>query len=258
MLIEDLGDDLFADVLARAQTRPHFMPRRSRRWPRCMQSRRPKEMGGTPLYAYDETALLAETDLMTEWFLPVALGRTANEEEIARASRRCGGRSCGRSLSARSVFVHRDYHAQNLIWLPGRTGTARSGVIDFQDAVAGTMSYDLISLLEDARRDVSPELAGAMTRHYLDALRAGGGDLDEEALRAQMAAMAAQRNAKIAGIFARLYKRDGKPRYLDYLPRVWGYLNRDLEHPALSPLKAWYDKTIPQDVRGKPRAGAQA
>jgi hypothetical protein len=162
------------------------------------------------------------------------------------------------ALNARDVFVHRDYHAQNLIWLPGRQGAARLGVIDFQDAVAGTMSYDVISLLEDARRDVSPALAAAMTRHYFDALRARGMAVDEDTLRAQMAAIAAQRNAKIAGIFARLYKRDAKPRYLDYLPRVWGYLNRDLEHPALAALKAWYDKTLPQDVRGKPRVGASA
>ena len=131
------------------------------------------------------------------------------------------------------MFVHRDYHAQNLFWLPSRNGVARVGLIDFQDAVAGSQAYDLISLVEDARRDVAPEIAQATTAHYLAAMRAQGTPLDESAYRGQMAVMAAQRNAKIAGIFARLYKRDGKPRYLAYLPRVWGYLNRDLEDPAL-------------------------
>jgi aminoglycoside/choline kinase family phosphotransferase len=81
-------------------------------------------------------------------------------------------------------------------------------------------------------------------------MRAQGTPLDEAGFRREMAVMAAQRNAKIAGIFARLDKRDGKPRYLSYLPRVWGYLNRDLEHPAMAPLKSWYDKTIPRDARG--------
>ena len=152
-----------------------------------------------------------------------------------------------------TVFVHRDYHAQNLIWLPSREGVSRVGIIDFQDAVAGSDAYDLVSLLEDARRDVSPELREAMTRHYLETTHSLDMPIDEERLRAAMAVMAAQRNAKIVGIFARLYKRDGKPRYLDYLPRVWGYLNADLRHPALSRLNTWYDRVIPMRLRGAPR-----
>jgi hypothetical protein len=148
------------------------------------------------------------------------------------------------------VFVHRDYHAQNLLWLPERSGHARVGIIDFQDAVAGTTSYDLISLVEDARRDVDPALAEAMTTRYLAAMKAQGTPLDAKQFRAEAAIIATQRNAKIAGIFARLYKRDNKPRYLDYLPRVWGYLNKDLEHPAMAPLKAWYDQHIPLSARG--------
>ena len=151
------------------------------------------------------------------------------------------------------VFVHRDYHAQNLLWLPERSGHARVGIIDFQDAVAGTTSYDLISLVEDARRDVDPVLAEAMTGRYLAAMKAQGTPLDEDEFRAQAATIATQRNAKIAGIFARLYKRDNKPRYLDYLPRVWVYLNKDLEHPTMRELKAWYDKRIPLSARGTPQ-----
>ncbi|HVU22061.1 MAG TPA: phosphotransferase, partial [Rhizomicrobium sp.] len=197
------------------------------------------------LHAYDETALLAEIDLMTEWYLPYALGREASADEISE--HRALWRKALESVSEKTpVFVHRDYHAQNLLWLPERKGNARVGLIDFQDAVAGTRAYDLISLTEDARRDVPTEIAEATTQRYLAATGA-----DAEKYHAQMAVMAAQRNAKIAGIFARLYKRDGKPRYLSYLPRVWGHLNRDLEHPALAALKSWYDKTIPRDRRGE-------
>ena len=149
----------------------------------------------------------------------------------------------------RRVFVHRDYHAQNLLWLPQRSGVSRVGLIDFQDAVAGSAAYDLISLIEDARRDVSPALAEAATAHYLATIGAQGVKLDEREFRQEMAVMAAQRNAKIVGIFARLYKRDGRVRYLAFLPRVWAYLERDLGHPALADLRAWYDRVIPKEKR---------
>ncbi|MGD0143450.1 MAG: phosphotransferase [Rhizomicrobium sp.] len=257
-LIEDLGDGLYADVLAQggdehalygtaidalatihAEAAPALLP------------------SDKPLHAFDDVALVAETDLMTEWFVPVALGRNASEAEVSE-HRALWRAALAPVLASPSVFVHRDYHAQNLIWLPERMGIARAGMIDFQDAVAGTRSYDLISLVEDARRDVAPALAEAMTARYLDAMRAQGRPLDADAYRAEMAVMAAQRNAKIAGIFARLYKRDGKPRYLSYLPRVWGYLNRDLEHPALTPLKAWYERVIPRAVRGNPMRGGSS
>jgi hypothetical protein len=251
VLIEDLGDDLYADVLARGGDEHGLYGAAVDALAQLHSQAAPALLPpDKPLHAYDETALIAETDLMTDWFLPVALGRPARQDEISEHRARWR-EVLTPVLALPSVFVHRDYHAQNLLWLPERDGLARVGLIDFQDAVAGTRSYDLISLIEDARRDVSPDLAEAMTRRYIAATGA-----DAERMRAEMAVMAAQRNAKIAGIFARLHKRDGKPRYLDYLPRVWGYLNRDLEHPALAPLKAWYDRTIPVEARGRPRAGA--
>ena len=116
--------------------------------------------------------------------------------------------------------------------------------------MAGSRAYDIVSLVEDARRDVSPALANTATAHYLAMMRAQGTPLDEAAFRQEMAVMAAQRNTKIVGIFARLYKRDGKARYLNFLPRVWNYLERDLAHPALTDLRAWYDRTIPAALRG--------
>ena len=190
--------------------------------------------------------------LLPEWYLAAATGRPTPPEEIE--AYRAAWRDCLAQLPAGGeMLLLRDYHKDNLIWLPERPGVRACGLLDFQDALRGHPSYDLVSLIEDARRDVSPALAEAMTGRYLAA--AG---VESERHRAEMAVMAAQRNAKIAGIFARLYKRDGKPRYLDYLPRVWGYLNRDLEHPALAPLKAWYDRAIPVEARGRPRAGANA
>jgi aminoglycoside/choline kinase family phosphotransferase len=249
VILEDLGDDLFADVLTSGGDEKQLYEAAVQVLARIHANDAPATLSADkPLFEYDRAALVAETDLLTEWFLPLALGRKASDAEIAehRALWRAALAGLGKS---RRVFVHRDYHAQNLLWLPQRQGVARVGLIDFQDAVAGSMAYDLISLVEDARRDVSPELAEATTRHYLGAMRAQGTPLDEQAFRHEMAVMAAQRNAKIVGIFARLYKRDGKPRYLAFLPRVWAYLERDLAHPALGSLRAWYDRVIPKDQR---------
>ena len=251
-LIEDLGHDLYADVLSNGADADELYGAAIDALARLHRSEAPAALADKPLHQYDETALIAETDLLPEWFFPVGLGRGATADETAE-HRTLWKQTLDPVLEHPAVFVHRDYHAQNLLWLPERSGHARVGIIDFQDAVAGTHAYDLVSLVEDARRDVDPSLAERMTVRYLKQMAAQGTPLEESGFRAQAAIMAAQRNAKIVGIFARLYKRDGKPRYLDYLPRVWGYLNRDLEHPALHALKAWYDERIPLSARGKPQ-----
>ncbi|HXC55233.1 MAG TPA: phosphotransferase [Rhizomicrobium sp.] len=257
VLLEDLGDGLYADVVESSNELELYRGA-AEVLATLHADRAPAVLPpDKDLHAFDETAMLAEVDLLTDWFLPVGMNRAATPEEVE--SHRALWRSVlAPMLAAPPVFVHRDYHAQNLLWLPQRSGIARVGLIDFQDAVAGAKAYDLISLVEDARRDVAPEVGAATTTHYLETMRAQGTALDEEDFRAQMAVMAAQRNAKIVGIFARLFKRDGKERYLGYLPRVWGYLNRDLDHPALAPLKAWYDARIPMARRGDPREGARA
>jgi len=245
VILEDLGDALFAQVLADGGDEKKLYQAAVEVLARIHANDAPVELASDkPLFDYDQTALVAETDLLTEWFLPLALGREASQGEID-AHRLLWRTALAGIDSGRRVFVHRDYHAENLLWLPERGGLARVGLIDFQDAVAGSAAYDLISLIEDARRDVSPELAEAATRHYLAAMKNQGSPVDEARFRHEMAVMAAQRNAKIVGIFARLYKRDGKARYLAFLPRVWAYLERDLTHPALAGLKAWYDRVIP-------------
>ena len=266
LLLEDLGDTLFTDVIPRGvpeeqlykeavevlarlhqEKAPDFLPPPTAADSRASYS----HLASLPLFAYDEIALIAETDLMLEWFLPLALDRKASEDEY-REHRALWRTALDAISGSERVFVHRDYHAQNLMWLPEREGLSRIGLIDFQDAVAGSRAYDLVSLVEDARRDVAPELAEIATKHYLAAMQAQGTPLNEERFRAEMAVMAAQRNAKIVGIFARLFVRDGKRRYLDYLPRVWRYLEHDLEHPLMGGLRAWYDRTIPNARRGLP------
>jgi aminoglycoside/choline kinase family phosphotransferase len=145
------------------------------------------------------------------------------------------------------VLVLRDYHADNLMVLDDR---ADLGLLDFQDALAGHPAYDLVSLLQDARRDVAPELEEAMIDRYMAAANVADPDL----FRAHYEILGAQRNSKILGIFTRLWKRDGKPHYLPLQPRVWSYLERNLAHPALSPVRRWFDDHVPGDKR----AGAWA
>ena len=251
LLLEDLGVDLYTDVLANRGNERALYEAAIDALVRLHAKAAPAALApDKPLFAYDETAQLAEIDLLTEWFLPAALGRPADFSDVEehRALWRKALQTLDRDAA---VFVHRDYHAQNLLWRGDRSGFARVGVIDFQDALAGSPAYDLVSLLEDARRDVAPELAEAMIELYLARSRGNGMKRDPARFRAGAAALAAQRNAKIIGIFARLAKRDGKPRYLAHLPRVWRYMERDLSHPVLAPLKAWYDRTIPPETRGE-------
>jgi aminoglycoside/choline kinase family phosphotransferase len=139
------------------------------------------------------------------------------------------------------VTVLRDYHAENIMLLGA---LEKQGLLDFQDALVGHPAYDLVSLLQDARRDVSPDLEAQMFDRYI---RAAG--VDGETFLADYARLGAQRNTKIVGIFVRLWKRDGKPRYLDMIPRVWALLERDLAHPAMAPVARWFDANIPAELR---------
>jgi aminoglycoside/choline kinase family phosphotransferase len=181
-----------------------------------------------PLPPYDMAVYQREAALLPEWYLP-AIGiepgpgyADAWEQVLAPFAH------------DRSVSVLRDYHAENIMLLDDE----KLGLLDFQDALAGHPVYDLVSLLQDARRDVPEAIEAAMLERY--------GAVD----RAAYAVIGAQRNAKIVGIFTRLWKRDGKPHYMAYQPRVWAYLERDLAHPALAPVKAWIDANVPADKRG--------
>ena len=148
----------------------------------------------------------------------------------------------------------RDYHVDNLMGLSERPGVAALGLLDFQDAVAGSPAYDLVSLLQDARRDVDPGLAAALMARYRAGLGAGGGAW----LAPACAVLGAQRHAKVIGIFTRLCRRDGKPRYLAHLPRLWRMLEDCLDDAALAPVRKWMDRHVPPALRKVPPALAAA
>ena len=193
-----------------------------------------------PFAPYDMAVYQREAALLTEWFCP-AQGLSVDADGYAAAWEEVLTPMLARQQPG--VTVLRDYHAENIMLLGGRPGTPQ-GLIDFQDALVGHPAYDLVSLLQDARRDVSEALEAAMLAHYAAATGATGADF-----LADYARLGAQRNAKIVGIFTRLNDRDGKPRYIAMIPRVWAALERDLRHPALAPVAAWFDANIPADLR---------
>jgi aminoglycoside/choline kinase family phosphotransferase len=193
-----------------------------------------------PFAPYDLAVYQREAALLTEWWCP------AQELAVDTEGYTAAWTEVLAPVLARQnpgVTVLRDYHAENIMLLGGKAG-APQGLIDFQDALVGHPAYDLVSLLQDARRDVDVALETAMLVHY--AHHAGGAGED---FLADYATLGAQRNAKIVGIFTRLDRRDGKPRYLAMIPRVWAALERDLAHPALAPVAEWFDANIPADLR---------
>jgi aminoglycoside/choline kinase family phosphotransferase len=142
--------------------------------------------------------------------------------------------------AVKKVVILRDYHAENLLWLPDRDGSARAGILDFQDALLGHPAYDLVSILQDARRDMSLQIEEEIIAYYLSKV-----GTDETQFRAAYALLGAQRNLRILGIFARLCLRDGKAHYVDFIPRVWAYLMRNLAHPSLELVAAMINETLP-------------
>jgi N-acetylmuramate 1-kinase len=194
-----------------------------------------------PVRVYDLAEYQREAGLLTEWYAP-ALGLEVDLPGYVDAWDRVLAPVLA---DATRVTVLRDYHAENIMLIDGSESL---GLLDFQDALAGHPAYDLVSLLQDARRDVAPELETAMLDRYKRIT--GAGDAFDIAYHV----LGAQRNAKIVGIFTRLWKRDGKPRYPGLCPRVWSYLERDLRHPALKPVSAWFDANIPPELRGDPLA----
>ncbi|MBV9290528.1 MAG: tRNA (adenosine(37)-N6)-threonylcarbamoyltransferase complex ATPase subunit type 1 TsaE [Hyphomicrobiales bacterium] len=203
------------------------------------------------LPAYDIEAMLIEVELAIDWYAPwvarVAVSSGARMQFLA-----IWRELLSPILAERSTWTLRDYHSPNLHWLPEREGLARIGLIDFQDAVIGPPAYDLASLLQDARVDVGEDLEMRLAALYLRRRAQGDPAFEPQSFAAGYAAMGAQRATKILGLFARLDRRDGKPQYLEHLPRIERYLAKNLAHPLLRPVAVWYQNHLPRAL-GPPR-----
>ncbi len=236
LLLEDLGDDLFVRM---CQTSPELEEDLYKAAIDALvqlhAASNPKDTA-----AYDLDAYLHETDLVTDWYLPSISGQVTTYA-LTKSYRAEVTAVCEAIKTPHPVLVLRDYHAENLLWLPDRSGVKNIGLLDFQDALIGHPAYDLVSLLEDARRDTSKELQASMKDYFIKKSKAS-----KNAFNYAYAALGAQRNLKIIGIFARLCVRDSKPHYVDLIPRVWAHLQNDLSHPDLASLKNWVDINIPE------------
>ncbi|WP_114951722.1 aminoglycoside phosphotransferase family protein [Sphingosinicella terrae] len=238
LLLEDFGDDRVTPLLQRKPERELAIYETAV----DMLARLAMQPAPTDLGPYDEAAMEREVGLFTEFYCPALDIDAEAGGFLANWGRIWTG--IIEEVANDPVLVLRDYHADNLMVLPDR---AELGLLDFQDALAGHRAYDLVSLLQDARREVPAELEAAMFDRFV----AAAGIADPVRFRAEYEILGAQRNTKILGIFTRLWKRDGKPHYLPLLPRVWGYLERNLVHPALAPVAAWFDANVPPDKRGE-------
>ena len=245
MLLEDLGDDLYARVIADdpVQERPLYEAAIDT-LAAIYRSSFPKEMSfqGAIWRArdYDAAALLAEADLFLDWYAK-DLGR-----EIQRPAREQWNTIWTGLFQSLEAHAHglalRDFHAENIFWLPERQAVSRVGLIDFQDGLFAHPAYDLVSLIEDARRDVSPDLATPLLKRFCE--KAGLKYGSE--FKTAYAVMGAQRNAKILGIFVRLAERDGKPHYRELIPRVAAHFKGNLQDSKCVDLKAWITRHIPE------------
>lgn len=236
LISEDLGDGLFAALIHDGQEETPLYLSAIEAQARLHELTPPDVLeGGWPLLTYDNLALKTGAGLFVEWYPRYAGGhalpvRALDEWETLWAPVR------RRAEEGATVFVHRDYHAENLLWLPERDGVARVGMIDFQDALRSHPSWDLLSLLQDARRDVSPELEQLALDYYF-ALRP---TVDRDAFMRDYTALATLNEARILGIFARLIVRDHKPKYEHFMPRMWRHVARNLDAPGMEGLKDWF------------------
>ena len=244
LVIEDFGDDTYTRLLAHGANEQNLY---ANAVDVLIALHRRDDAAAVAVPAYDAQRLLDEALLLTDWYMPAIFGAAPSSEQ--RESFIALWRGLFRELDGvPGSLVLRDYHVDNLMGLSGCEGAAACGLLDFQDGVIGSVAYDLVSLIEDARRDVPPSLAEAMVARYLAAFP----KLDRSSFAAASAILAAQRNCKIVGIFTRLKKRDGKDAYLRHIPRVWRLIERDIRHPALAPLASWLDRYIPPSARRIP------
>jgi hypothetical protein len=252
VLVEDFGEDTFTHLLAAGADETAL-------YELAIDAlidlhRRPAtKTNAVKVPAYDDPRLMTETRLLTDWYAPAVFDRPLADSAI-KEYEVLWSAAFPLARKVPDTLVLRDFHVDNLMRLPSRDGVAACGLLDFQDAVIGPVTYDIVSLLEDARRDLAPGLKEKMTARYLAAFPKWNAD----DFTAASAVLAAQRNAKIIGIFTRLLKRDSKPVYLRHIPRVWRLLEGDLTHPALKPLKAWFDEHLPPETRRIPEATVSA
>ena len=251
MLTEDLGDEVYSSMLARGDDMEEPMraavdvlvAMAACQWPGSVSL---ADGSRCTIAGYDEAAYEIEVSLLLDWFWPLTRADKP-DADVKKAYFAAWREVFPLFAHSREIWVLRDYHSPNLIWQPGNDGVKRVGLIDTQDCIAGHPAYDLVSLLQDARNDLPEGMETRLFEYYCKA-RSGTG-FDITAFHAAYSGLGAQRATKILGIFARLYKRDGKPQYLAHIPRVSAALEKNLAHRALAPVRRWFEEYLPAASR---------
>ncbi len=242
LLLEDFGDDTYTRLLARGHDETALYALATDTLA-ALHQRLPAAALGT-LRHFDLESALRQVSLLLDWYWPEIHG--SEPPAAIRAEFEAAWRQV-LPLWQRlpETLVLFDFHIDNLLLLPGRAGVKACGLLDFQDALAGPLAFDLVSLLEDVRRNVPMPLMQAMIERYL----AANPGLSRDDFMTVYAVSGAQRNTRIAGTFARLLRRDGKPGYQRYMLRVWELIAHDIAHPALAPVADWYRRHLPEADR---------
>lgn len=247
VLVEDLGGDTYTRLLAAGADEHRLYALATD----VLVELHRRFDAADELPRFDDARAEEEVERLIDWYWPAAMGEPIAAQP--RAEYRHAWRQAltlGRRVPESIALF--DYHVDNLLWLKDRPGVAACGLLDFQDAVMAPVAFDLMSLIEDARRDVPAALAQALVERYLAAFP----QVDRGDFAQSFAVFGAQRHARILGTFARLLVRDGKPAYLKHVPRVWRQLEGALTHPALRPVRAWFDRHLPAGRRVVPAARA--
>jgi aminoglycoside/choline kinase family phosphotransferase len=247
LLLEDMGDDTYTRLLARGEPEAELYELAVDLLIELHKRLPVERLAGVP--RFEEAAALRQVKLLLEWYWPATQADPVSPSAAAEfdAAWRNVLALWQRTPQGLVLF---DYHVDNLMLLAGRSGMASVGLLDFQDAVVGPRSFDLVSLIDDARRDVVPALGRHLMARYLAAFPS----LERAGFGAAYAASGAQRHTRILGTFTRLCRRDHKPAYLAFIPRVWRQLEAQLAHPELAPLASWFARYLPPEKRAVPSA----
>ena len=252
LLLEDFGDDTYTKLLAKGENEKSLYRLAVDVLIKLNQYKL-KEAVPENLPHYSDEKFIAEALLLTDWYMPSLFKKPTNTD-VREEYIKLWQDVLPKARNTPESLVLRDYHIDNLMKVKNASGVLACGLLDFQDGLQGPMIYDLMSLLEDARRDINPKLTSEMKARYLSAFDGSNGktliDLDD--FDASWAILGAIRHAKIIGIFTRLCIRDSKPSYLKHIPRVWKHLENSLEHPSLFHIKKWFEQNIPINIRKTP------
>ncbi len=244
LLLEDFGDNLYTKILSQPQKSTELEEQMYEKAIDVLIELHKIPTKSLAFEAYDETKLIKEAKIFVQYYIEI-LNNDVVRKETLEEYIVIFKHLLTLADAFSKVVVLRDYHADNLMWLPDRQDIKKVGILDFQDAVIGSPLYDLVSLLEDARRDVSPELAEKMKNRYLKAFPL----IPKKEFNMAYAILALHRNLKIVGVFARLATLHKNNYYLTLLPRVWRHINNGVKHPMLMPIKKWLNKVVPLQMK---------